>query len=93
LNRGGKALIFGVTNEHLNLDLFQVYSKEIAIFGSFTNPSENQESLQILKDKLFQPLDLISHEFPLEKLEYGLRLMDFAEENIKKDVNKILLKF
>jgi threonine dehydrogenase-like Zn-dependent dehydrogenase len=83
LNRGGKALLFGVTNEHLNLDLFQVYSKEIAIFGSFTNPNENKKSLQILKDKLFQPLDLISHEFPLEKLEYGLRLMDFAEEKIK----------
>lgn len=90
LNRGGKALLFGVSmpEDTINLNLFELYSKELSLFGSFTNPHENDQALEILKNKLMNASELISHIFPIWKLEEGLKLM----KNKAKDVKKILIQ-
>lgn len=89
LNRGGKALIFGVADPSttINLNLFNLYNKELSIFGSFTNPHENNEALNILKKKSFEVTKLVSHNFPLDSLEKGLLLM----KKRSNSVNKILI--
>ncbi len=84
LNKGGKALIFGVSNDTIKLNLFELYSKELSLFGSFTNPHENDEALNILKSKSLKTSELISHILPIERLEEGLKMMKTKNENVKK---------
>ena len=89
LNRGGKSLIFGVSppEETVKIKLFEIYNKEISLFGSFTNPHENHEALELLRNNIIDPSKIISHEFSIENLEKGLLLM----RNITSDVKKIII--
>ncbi|MFX0207250.1 MAG: zinc-dependent alcohol dehydrogenase family protein [Candidatus Hodarchaeota archaeon] len=89
LNRGGKSLIFGVSppEETVQIKLFELYNKEISLFGSFTNPHENHEALELLSNNIIDPSKIISHEFSIENLEKGLLLM----RNITSDVKKIII--
>ena len=89
LNRGGKSLIFGVSppDETVRIKLFELYNKEISLFGSFTNPHENHEALELLRNNIIDPSKIISHEFSIENLEKGLLLM----RNITSDIKKIII--
>ena len=89
LNKGGQALLFGVTTpeESISLKLFEIYNKEISLFGSFTNPHENHEAIKLLKNNVIDPIKLISHELSLDELEKGLELM----KNINDEVKKIII--
>ncbi|MFX0124233.1 MAG: zinc-dependent alcohol dehydrogenase family protein [Candidatus Hodarchaeota archaeon] len=89
LNRGGKSLIFGVSppEETLQIKLFELYNKEISLFGSFTNPHENHEALELLRNDIIDPSKIVSHELSIENLEKGLLLM----RNITSDVKKIII--
>ncbi len=94
LNKGGQSLIFGVSppEESIPLRMFELYNKEISLFGSFTNPHENQEAMKILQNNVIDPSKLISHEFSIEELEKGLLLMQNLEEGVSKivlSVNRI----
>jgi threonine dehydrogenase-like Zn-dependent dehydrogenase len=91
LNKGGKALIFGVSkpNDILNVNLFDLYNKELSLYGSFTNPHESVEALEILKNKTIKVSALISHTLELEELEDGLELMKDKTKDIKKIIVKI----
>ncbi|MCK4849349.1 MAG: zinc-dependent alcohol dehydrogenase family protein [Candidatus Heimdallarchaeota archaeon] len=91
LNKGGRSLIFGVASpeDKILLNLFDLYSKEWSIFGSFTNPHENQEAMEILNKKIIDLEILVSHELSLASLEKGFQLM---LNKGGKLVNKILVK-
>jgi threonine dehydrogenase-like Zn-dependent dehydrogenase len=90
-NKGGKVLIFGVSEpeETIDLNLFDLYSKEISLFGSFTNPYENNDAMKVLKNKTIDISRLISHELPLEKLEEGLQLSKKGSDNVSKILVRI----
>jgi len=89
LNKGGQCLIFGVAKpeESIPLKLFEIYNKDISLFGSFTNPHENHEAIKLLKNNVIDPSKIISHELALEELEKGLELM----KNTNQDVKKIII--
>ena len=91
LNKGGRALLFGVSKptEKISLNLFDLYNKELSIFGSFTNPHENVQAMKLLERKIIKPKILISHFFPLEKLKKAIMLI----KNNVEGVNKILIEF
>jgi L-iditol 2-dehydrogenase len=91
LNRGGKSLIFGVASpeDKIPLNLFDLYSKEWSIFGSFTNPHENKEAMKILKKNIIDIDTMVSHELSLTSVEKGFQ---FMLEKGGKQVNKILVK-
>ncbi|MFX0087293.1 MAG: zinc-dependent alcohol dehydrogenase family protein [Candidatus Hodarchaeota archaeon] len=91
LNKGGKALIFGVSKpmETIVLNLFELYNKEISLIGSFTNPYENNDAMKILQNKSINISKLISHELPLEKLEEGLQLLKRGLDNAIKILIRI----
>ena len=90
LNKGGKALIFGVAEplSIIDLDIHRLYSNEISIFGSFTNPNTNRKALDLLSNKILDPNTLISHEFQINRIEEAISLVKSQEDN----VNKILIK-
>jgi len=90
LNKGGQSLIFGVSppEESIPLRLFELYKKEISLFGSYTNPHENQEAMKLLQNNIINPSKLITHELSLEKLEKGILLM----KKLNDRVNKIIIR-
>jgi 2-desacetyl-2-hydroxyethyl bacteriochlorophyllide A dehydrogenase len=90
LNKGGKALIFGVAEplSIIDLDIHRLYSNEISIFGSFTNPNTNMKALDLLSKEILTPIPLISHEFKLKRIEEAISLVKKQTDN----VNKILIK-
>jgi threonine dehydrogenase-like Zn-dependent dehydrogenase len=89
LNRGGQSLIFGVSpsEEAIPLKLFELYDKEISLFGSYTNPHENNEAIKLLENNTIDPSKIVSHELSIENLEKGLLLM----RNITNEVKKIVI--
>ncbi|MFX1538886.1 MAG: zinc-binding dehydrogenase, partial [Promethearchaeota archaeon] len=90
LNKCGKALLFGVSKhgDTIKLNLFELYSKELSLYGSFTNPYENDKALKILENKAIPVSTLISHTLPIDKLEEGLNLI----KNKTLDAKKILIR-
>ncbi|PWI48928.1 alcohol dehydrogenase [Candidatus Heimdallarchaeota archaeon B3_Heim] len=89
LNKGGKALIFGVADplSTIDLDIHRLYSNEISIFGSFTNPNTNMRALDLLSKDILTPIPIISHEFPIKRIEEAISLIKSHVDN----VNKILI--
>ncbi|MFX0209783.1 MAG: zinc-dependent alcohol dehydrogenase family protein [Candidatus Hodarchaeota archaeon] len=90
LNKGGKALLFGVSKpeDTIKLNLFELYSKELSVYGTFTNPHENDKALEMLDNKSIKVSALISHILSIDKLEEGLKLI----KNKTQDVKKILIR-
>ncbi|MHA2388182.1 MAG: zinc-dependent alcohol dehydrogenase family protein [Candidatus Hodarchaeales archaeon] len=90
LNKGGKALVFGVADplSTINLDIHRLYSNEISIFGSFTNPKTNMKALDLLSKEILTPIPLISHEIQTNKIEETISLVKSHADNM----NKILIK-
>ena len=86
LNKGGEALIFGVTEieETIDLKLHNLYSKELSLFGSFTNPHENYEALKFLENKTIDTSKIISHILPLDRIEEGLMFLKKGSDNVLK---------
>ncbi|MFX1247143.1 MAG: zinc-dependent alcohol dehydrogenase family protein [Promethearchaeota archaeon] len=89
LNRGGRSLIFGVSppEEAISLKLFELYNKEISLFGSYTNPHENHDAIKLLENDIINPSKIVSHEMAIENLENSLLLM----KNTNIEVQKIII--
>lgn len=94
LNKGGQLLCFGVPNPHENLqiNLYEIYKKEYSIYGSFTNPHDNQNAIQLLSEKLINPIPMISHQLSLDNFEHGINLLKNYNDNVNEDINKIVIK-
>ncbi|MHA2074451.1 MAG: alcohol dehydrogenase catalytic domain-containing protein, partial [Candidatus Hodarchaeales archaeon] len=86
LNKGGEVLIFGVTEPKKSIDLIlnNLYSKELSLFGSFTNPHENYQALEFLENKVLNASKLVSHELSLNRVEEGLMLLRNRSDNVLK---------
>ncbi len=90
LNRGGQALLFGVANPstEIPLDIFKVYENELHIFGSFTNPYENQNAMDILQKNVIDINSLITKQYTLDELKNMFSLMKAGSSNDIKTIVK-----
>ena len=86
-NRGARILLFSVptVDAKFSLPLFDVYKKELKIFGSFVNPDTHEDAVQLLNSGRILTAPLITHTFPLEKLEDAIH-MQMSAESIKVQV-------
>ena len=80
-------LLFSVpaVGAKFSMPLFDVYKKELKIFGSFVNPDTHEDAVQLLNSGRIQTAPLITHTFPLEKLEDAIH-MQMSAESIKVQV-------
>ena len=82
LRKGGKYLIFGtaVDKGPVPINPYLICRKEIEVFGSYAYPfwkfGEALEALNKLKDAC---ANLITHRFPIEKLDYAMRMASAGE--------------
>jgi threonine dehydrogenase-like Zn-dependent dehydrogenase len=80
--KGGKYLIFGtaVDKGPAPVNPFLICRKELEIYGSYAYPSWKLKSaLTALNDMKDQCRNLITHKFPIEKLEEGIMIASVGE--------------
>jgi D-arabinitol dehydrogenase (NADP+) len=72
----GKVLIFGVNPEDATVRLspFDVYRKDLQIFGSFALRFTFHEAMALLESGAVDVAPLLSHRFPIERFGEALRL-------------------
>lgn len=74
---GGRVLFFGVAPEQARVAVspYEVYRKEIAIMGSFTNPFTQGRALALLESGRVKVENLITHRLPLTEVPRALELL------------------
>ncbi|MGB9787968.1 MAG: zinc-dependent alcohol dehydrogenase family protein [Dictyoglomus turgidum] len=76
VRRGGKVLIFGVSSPEdlISISTYDIYFKELTIMGSFVNPFTNSKALSLIEEGKINVKRVVSHEFPIEKIEEGIKM-------------------
>ncbi len=83
-DRGARLLLFSVpgVDSKFEMPLFDVFNKELKIYGSFVNPDTHQEAVDLINAGRIQTKPLITHWYPIEKLEEAIH-MQMSNESIK----------
>lgn len=86
-DRGGRILLFSVpdVDAKFEMPLFDVFKKELKICGSFVNPDSHQEAVDLINAGRIQTAPLITHRYPIAKLEEAIH-MQMSAESIKVQI-------
>ena len=81
---GCKILIFSVPDPgaKVELDLFDLFKKELCITGSIINPDTHQRAVNMINSGKLHIKELITHTFPLTGVEDAIH-MQMSKESIK----------
>jgi len=66
---GGRVVLTGLPHEPTELDFFRVVRRELSIVGSMIYQDEFPEAMQLLADGAVRAGRLLTHRFPLAKIE------------------------
>ena len=90
-DRGARILLFSVPNADAKFEmpLFDVFNKELKIYGSFVNPDSHQEAVDLINTGRVNLKPLITHFYPIEKLEEAIH-MQMSTESIKVQIKSDL---
>ena len=79
--RGARVLLFSVPRPGatVGLDLLSVFQKELSILGSFVNPDTHLRAVKLIESRQVSMAPLITHKFPLERLEDAIAMQTSAE--------------
>lgn len=85
--RGARILLFSVPSLDASFDLplFDVFSKELTIQGSFINPDSHQQAADLLNTGRIRTDLLITHRFALEQVDQAID-MQMSNESIKVQI-------
>ena len=83
-DRGARLLLFSVpsVDAKFEMPMFDVFNKELKIYGSFVNPDSHQEAVDLINAGRIQTAPLITHRFPIESLEEAIH-MQMSAASIK----------
>lgn len=86
--RGASILLFSVpqSGSQYSLQMEEVFHKELTILGSMINPDTHLRAVQLINSGKIQLLELITHRFPIEKLE------DAIAQQLSKDSLKVIIE-
>lgn len=86
-DRGGRILLFSVpgVDAKFEMPLFDVFRKELKICGSFVNPDSHQEAVDLINAGRIQTAPLITHRYPIARLEEAIH-MQMSAESIKVQI-------
>lgn len=75
-DRGATILLFSVPQQTatIPLPLFDVFSKELKILGSFVNPDTHQRAVNLLCSGRLEVQRLITHTYGLNSVEQAIRM-------------------
>jgi len=69
LRKGGRLVVFGVSQGTLHLNYFDIYRKELQIIGSFAQQEKFSQAIMLLKNNVVNVDALISHQGSLEDVK------------------------
>lgn len=86
-DRGARVLLFSVPSVDATfpLPLFEVFQKELKIYGSFVNPDSHQQAVDLINSGRIQTAPLITHRYPISRLEEAIH-MQMSSESIKVQI-------
>lgn len=86
-DRGARLLLFSVPgpDAKFEMPMYDVFSKELKIYGSFVNPDSHQEAVDLINAGRIQTAPLITHRYPVDKLEEAIK-MQMSAESIKVQI-------
>ena len=81
VGRGGRILLFGVPHPEALLEtgLYAIYQKELTILGSFVNPDTHSRAVALIASGRLELSRLITHRFPVERLEEAIQTQAGAD--------------
>ncbi len=80
----GRIVVHGMFEDEVKLDLYSMLLKQITIMGSYGFESPDMlDSLEFMRTKAIDRNSLISHEFPLDKVQEAFDTQCRVEESIK----------
>ncbi len=79
--KGASILLFSVPSPDasFSLPLYDVFGKELRIFGSFINPDTHLRAIELLNTGRIKLKELISHRYPLERIDEALKMASSPE--------------
>ena len=68
----------------LTIDMNKVYFDEIDLISSYSSgPSETKEAMRLISEGVVTENMLVTHHFPLEKMNEAIELTHYAHESLK----------
>lgn len=68
LKKGGRLIVFGVSQGQISFNYFDIYRKELQIIGTFAQQEKFPQAIAILKNNAIDVETLITHEGGLEEV-------------------------
>lgn len=83
-NKGAMIMLFSVpqVDAKYNLNMFDIFKKELTIRGSFVNPDTHQRAVEMLNSGKLNMKPIVTHSFNLNELEDAIK-MQMSDESIK----------
>jgi len=88
VDRGGVILLFAIPNSDIIMPTENIWRNEITVTSSYgAAPCDLKESLEVISSGKINVKPLITHKFPLEKIQEGFKLVSEAGESLKVVLN------
>ncbi len=86
VGRGGRVNIFGVAPESdvINVKPFMLYEKELEVSASYRDPFTFDRAIQLLANGRLDVKSLITHRFPLDRIEEAFHTFQENKEEAVK---------
>ncbi|MFQ5603991.1 MAG: alcohol dehydrogenase catalytic domain-containing protein [bacterium] len=86
VGKGGTVLFFtpAPENEMLSIHPYHLYFNEINLISSYScGPDDTREAFQLIKQGVITAKKLVTHTFPLKKIEQAVAVMLRAQDSLK----------
>ena len=86
--KGGRVVMLGVAPDTVVEEIPFKYTtaNEITIYGSKANPNTGRKYIELLKNKRIYVKDLVTHTFPLERMEEAIDTFVHRKDGVMKVV-------
>ncbi|MEX2682618.1 MAG: zinc-dependent alcohol dehydrogenase family protein [Candidatus Sigynarchaeota archaeon] len=83
----GTIVVFGVPTEPMEMNMYDIYRREISVVGSFTNPYTNEQALKLLAAGKIKFDQIITHPVSIDEVESVIiKMRDKTESVIKAQI-------
>ena len=84
IDRKGTILFFAVPNKNIVVPTVDFWRNEITIASSYgAAPDDLKEALELIRNEKIDVKSMITHEFPLEEIQKGFKIVSEAKDSLK----------
>lgn len=86
VDKGGTLLLFAplAPDQNIPLNIFDIWNRQIRIVSTYAgSPRDISEAIEVLKNKIIDVNDMITHRIKLDDIQRGFDLVSRAGESIK----------